>query len=65
MWSISLIVVVTLVSVYIFKNVKTYLELRNFGGPWPAGWTRLWLLRCHIRGSIHTTFTDINDKYGK
>ncbi|KAF2442588.1 putative P450 monooxygenase [Karstenula rhodostoma CBS 690.94] len=64
MLSIAPIIIIALVSVYIFRNVKTYLELRDFGGPWSAGWTRLWLLRCHLSGSIHTKFTEINNKHG-
>jgi hypothetical protein len=64
MWPIPLIGVVALVSIYLFKKVNTYLELREFGGHWLAGWTRLWLLRCHHSGTMHKQFTEINEKYG-
>ncbi|KAL5396159.1 hypothetical protein PMIN03_007297 [Paraphaeosphaeria minitans] len=64
MWAIPLIAGVAFVLVYVLKGVKTYMELRDFGGPWSAGWTRLWLLRCHLSGSINTKFTEVNDQYG-
>jgi hypothetical protein len=64
MWSITLIGVIVLVAIYVFRNVNTYVELREFGGHWSAGWSRLWLLRCHRSGNMHKKFTKINEEYG-
>lgn len=64
MLSLALIATVILFSLYILRHIKTYLELRDFGGYKSVGWTRLWLLRCHLDGKMHTEFTEINNKYG-
>lgn len=64
MLSIALVAGITLAFLYVVRHVQTYLELRDFGGHWSAGWTRVWLLRCHLSGEMNKRFTTINDKYG-
>ncbi|KAF4552638.1 Cytochrome P450-like protein 11 [Elsinoe fawcettii] len=48
----------------IILKVKQYFSLKNFGGHWTAGWTRLWLLRVNSSGKMNEYFRDINEKYG-
>ncbi|KAF2154696.1 cytochrome P450, partial [Myriangium duriaei CBS 260.36] len=46
------------------RKIQQYNTLKDFGGHWTAGWTRLWLLRAHNSGNMNHVFTDINDRYG-
>ncbi|KAF2224920.1 cytochrome P450 [Elsinoe ampelina] len=48
----------------IIRTVRQYFALRDFGGHWTAGWTRLWLLRVNSSGRMNEYFRDINEKYG-
>lgn len=45
-------------------TIKQYLALKEFKGPFVAGFTRLWLLRANSSGEMNRAFTHINDEYG-
>lgn len=45
-------------------TIKQYLALKEFKGPFVAGFTRLWLLRANSSGEMNKAFTHINDEYG-
>ena len=59
------LVAVVLVAWYIGSAVRTNRALRDFGGHWSAGWSRLWLLRTQSSGQMNVIFTELNQKYGK
>lgn len=46
------------------REIRTYLSLRQFGGHWSAGFSRLWLLRAGSSGRMHEYYTELNSKYG-
>lgn len=50
---------------YIVRSIRTYYELREFGGHWSAGWSRLWLLDTQKSGEMHRRFTALNRKDGE
>lgn len=50
---------------YVAQVTRQYHALRQFGGHWSVGWSRLWLLRTQGSGEMHKHFTAINKKYGK
>jgi hypothetical protein len=53
-----------LVVLYIVRSVRTYLSLKQFGGHWSAGWSRLWLLKTQSSGEMHKRFAALNRKHG-
>lgn len=55
---------VVLVAWYIGSAIRTHRALRDFGGHWSAGWSRLWLLRTVGTGHMNVAFTELNRKYG-
>ena len=48
----------------VFRKVRQFYALKEFGGPWSAGFSRLWLLWANGSGKMNTVFTQVNDKYG-
>ncbi|KAF2770515.1 putative P450 monooxygenase [Teratosphaeria nubilosa] len=64
MLSAVLFAAIALFAYYVARSIQTYAALRQFGGHWTAGWSRLWLLRTQGSGEMHTRFTAINSKYG-
>lgn len=62
----ALVLAVGLIVLYrLARKVQLYFSLRDFGGHWTAGWTRLWLLRVNNSGKMNEYFREINEKYGK
>ncbi|KAI1338367.1 pisatin demethylase [Xylariaceae sp. FL0016] len=53
-----------LVAAWVHHTVRAYLSLREFGGHWSAGWSRLWLFRTQSSGEMHRQFQELNDRYG-
>jgi len=49
----------------VVRSVRTYYSLKQFGGHWSAGWSRLWLLNTQSSGDMHKRFTALNRKYGE
>ncbi|EME45124.1 hypothetical protein DOTSEDRAFT_33703 [Dothistroma septosporum NZE10] len=49
----------------VIQSVRQCYALRDFGGHWSAGWSRLWLLKAQSSGEMNKRFTDINQRYGK
>jgi hypothetical protein len=49
----------------VFRTLRQYYALKDFGGPWCVGLTRLWLLWANGCGKMHLVFTEVNDKYGE
>ncbi|TKX23309.1 cytochrome P450 monooxygenase-like protein 23 [Elsinoe australis] len=61
----ALVLAVGLIVLYrLARKVQLYFSLRDFGGHWTAGWTRLWLLRVNNSGKMNEYFREINEKYG-
>lgn len=56
---------VILIAWYIGSAVRTNRALRDFGGHWSAGWSRIWLLRTQLSGRMNVIFTELSQKYGK
>lgn len=54
-----------LLALYIVREIRTYTSLKQFGGHWTSGWSRLWLLRTQGSGEMNKRFTEINLKYGE
>jgi hypothetical protein len=54
-----------LVVLYIVRSIRTYLSLKQFGGHWSAGWSRLWLLKTQSSGEMHKRFAALNRKHGE
>ena len=65
MLSATAVLAIGLAIVYVARSVRTYLSLKQFGGHWSVGWSRIWLLRTQGSGYMNKTFTEINDTYGK
>lgn len=65
MLSLTLLLGIALLAFYAARSVRTYYALRDFGGHWSAGWSRLWLLKTQSSGYMNKTFTEVNQKYGK
>lgn len=49
----------------VYRTIRQYYALKQFGGPWSVGFSRLWLLWANGSGKMHLVFTDVNDEYGK
>ncbi|PNS20907.1 Isotrichodermin C-15 hydroxylase [Sphaceloma murrayae] len=64
MLSAVLLVLAALVLYRVYRTLRLYYNLRDFGGHWAAGWTRLWLLRVNSSGKMNEHFREINEKYG-
>jgi hypothetical protein len=47
------------------RSIRTHYALKQFGGHWSAGWSRLWLLKTQSSGEMHKRFTALNRKYGE
>jgi hypothetical protein len=65
MLSAALIAVIALLAYNVVRSVQTYYALRDFGGHWSAGWTRIHWFMVQRSGRMNLKFTDINRKYGK
>jgi len=65
MLSAVLILGIALFVYYVVRSVQTYYALRQFGGHWSAGWSRLWLLHTQGSGEMNKRFTAVNRKYGE
>ena len=46
------------------RKIRQYYALREFGGPWSAGFSRLWLLSASRSGKMHLHYTAVNNQYG-
>ncbi|KAK6441577.1 hypothetical protein LTR95_002197 [Oleoguttula sp. CCFEE 5521] len=53
-----------LVLAFVTRKVRAYYGLRQFGGHWSAGWSRVWLLRTQSSGEMHKRFAALNRKHG-
>lgn len=49
----------------VVRSVRTYYSLKEFGGHWSSGWSRLWLLNTQSSGEMHKRFAALNRKYGE
>lgn len=65
MASVAYLLVAAIGVAFVIRSIRTYLSLRQFGGHWSAGWSRLWLLQTQGSGEMHKRFTAINRKYGE
>ena len=65
MVSAALLLGIAFFAIYVVRTVRTYYSLKQFGGHWSAGWSRLWLLRTQGSGEMNLRFTAINKKYGE
>lgn len=63
--STALVFSLLLLALYVAQTVRTYLSLRQFGGHWSVGWSRIWLLRTGSCGEMNKRFTEVNIKYGE
>ncbi|WPG97567.1 Hypothetical protein R9X50_00034400 [Acrodontium crateriforme] len=62
--STVLVLLLVLLAVFVVRSVRAYVSLRQFGGHWSVGWSRLWLLQAGKSGQMNKRFTEINVKYG-
>lgn len=63
--SILLLFVCCLLAIsFVIRRALAWNRLRHIPGPWPAGFTRLWLLRSVLGGDIHLDTVKLCDKYG-
>lgn len=46
------------------RSWRVYSRLRAFKGPWPAGFSKLWLLRAQVTGECHLHLARANEEYG-
>lgn len=53
-----------LLAAVILKTIRQYYALKDFGGPWGVGFSRLWLLWANGSGKMNLVFTQVNDRYG-
>ena len=65
MYTAAIFLAVCLFIAYVARAVKTYHELKQFGGHWSAGWSRLWMLQTQGSGEMNKRFTELNRKYGE
>lgn len=65
MASLAYLLVAAICVAFFIRSIHTYLSLKQFGGHWSAGWSRLWLLQTQGSGEMHKRFTAINRKYGE
>lgn len=65
MLSLTLLLGIALFAFHVARCVKTYNSLKDFGGHWSAGWSRLWLLKTQSSGYMNKIFTEVNQKHGK
>ena len=49
----------------VVRSVRTYYSLKQFGGHWSSGWSRLWLLKTQSSGEMHKRFAALNRKHGE
>jgi hypothetical protein len=64
MLSTILLVSVAFVAIYVVRATARNNALKQFGGHWSAGWSRIWLLRTQGSGEMNLRFTALNEKYG-
>lgn len=60
-----LLLLLACVTLVVARSIRQFLALRQFGGHWSAGWSRLWLLRTQSSGEMNKRFTAITDKHGE
>ena len=60
-----LVALAALALAYVIHSVRTYNSLKQFGGHWSAGWSRLWLLRTQGSGEMHKRFAALNRTHGE
>lgn len=65
MVSAAYFLVAALAVAYVVRSVRTYYSLKQFGGHWSAGWSRLWLLNTQSSGEMHKRFAALNRKHGE
>lgn len=49
----------------VVRSIRTYYSLKQFGGHWSSGWSRLWLLNTQSSGEMHKRFAALNRKHGE
>jgi hypothetical protein len=65
MLSTILLVSLALAAIYVVRATSRNNALKQFGGHWSAGWSRIWLLRTQGSGEMNLRFTALNEKYGR
>lgn len=65
MSSALVLLLAALLTTFVARKVRTYYALRQFGGHWSAGWSRLWLYQAQSSGEMNKIFTEINREHGK
>lgn len=65
MVSAAYFLVAALAVAYVVRSIRTYYSLKQFGGHWSAGWSRLWLLSTQSSGEMHKRFAALNRKHGE
>ncbi|KAI5361822.1 Putative cytochrome P450 [Septoria linicola] len=60
----TLVVAFAILAFFIVRKVRQYYALKDFGGHWSTGWSRLWLLRTQSSGQMNKIFTNVNREYG-
>jgi len=62
--SVVIIVLGLLVLTSVGQRIRGWYRLRHFKGPFPAAFSRFWLLRHSLGGRLQWDFADVTDKYG-
>jgi len=60
-YSITLGFVIALV----VNRFLVYRRLRHFKGPWLASFSKLWMMKCTLAGTMHLEVADVCAQYGK
>ncbi|KAK1750345.1 cytochrome P450 [Echria macrotheca] len=59
LWTVGALTVL-----YVLHSIYIYTRLRQFPGPFLAGWTRLPLIKWHVGGKAHLELQRISETYG-
>jgi len=51
--------------VLVVQRLRSWYRLRQFKGPLLASFSRIWLVRKVVGGTMHLDFQEVNAKYGK
>lgn len=63
--SLSAWIAALLIAGTAYYYFQSWSRLRDFKGPWLAGWSEYWLFRMTTTGELHMRLYDVSKNYGK